>query len=229
MFDVVLFEFEGVLADTHDARRRALLRSLADDGVTLDDDDFDECCVGFPVREGAVAGLARAGAARDDVAIDLVALRAERYFAEDLGKGISLAPGARALIEDAAGRARLGIVTRALRREVEFVLSLASLENSFDVIVTADDVSSPKPSPEPYERALARLVRRRVSRPPQMLALEDSTAGILSARAVKMAVIAVGDIPVYHAVQAHACIPSLEGHTLDSLGALVARGEERVR
>jgi HAD superfamily hydrolase (TIGR01509 family) len=218
-----------VLADTRDARRRALARSFADENVTLSDEKYDESCAGFTVREGAVAGAALLRLTRDVVAIDLIALRAERYFAEALGKGISLAPGAREFINDAAGRARLGIVTRALRREVEFVLSMAGLESSFDVIVTADDVASPKPSPEPYERALARLVRRRVSRPPQMLALEDSTPGILSARAVKISVIAVGDIPVYHAVQAHACIPSLVGQTLDSLGALVARGEERVR
>ena len=35
MMQAVLFEFDGVLADTRDARRRALLDTLEEDGVTI--------------------------------------------------------------------------------------------------------------------------------------------------------------------------------------------------
>ena len=99
-FDTALFELEGVLADTHALRRAALVRSLADDGVALTEEAYDARCTGVPVREAALAAvtaIAGDGQRFDETALDLIALRAERYFQEQLGKGVSLAPGARSL------------------------------------------------------------------------------------------------------------------------------------
>lgn len=219
--DTLLFEFDGVLADTHAMRRAALSRSLADDGVALADATYDARCAGFPPREAAVAALAGEGPRLDDTALDLVALRAERYFAEQLGRGLSLAPGARELLEGAAGRARLGVVTRAARREVEFVLSLAGLEAAFECVVSADDVRSPKPSPEAYQQAFERLARRRPALPATTLALEDAPPGVIAAHAHKLRCVAVGPVATFHAVRADAHLRSLVGQSLDSLAALV--------
>ena len=221
LFDTVLLELEGVLADTHAIRRDALVRSLADDGVVLTHAAYEARCAGFPVREAAAAGVGADGRRFDDTALDLVAIRAERYFAEQLGKGVSLAPGARELLANLAGRVRLGIVTRASRRDVEFVLGLAGLDGVFECVVAAEDVHSPKPSPEGYQRAFDRLARRRPARPISTLALEDSPPGILAAHALKLRCIAVGSLPAFHAVQADAYLPSLAGQSLASLNALL--------
>jgi HAD superfamily hydrolase (TIGR01509 family) len=229
--DTVLLEFEGVLADTHPLRRDALTRSLADDGVALSAAAYDARCAGFPVREAALAALAgrRPGEPRfDDTAIDLVALRAERYFAERVEGGVSLAVGARALLDDLAGRVRLGIVTRAGRREVEFVLGLASLDALFECVVAAEDVRSPKPSPEGYQHAFERLARRRPAVPAATLALEDAPPGIIAAHAVRLRCVAVGTTPAFHAVEAEAYLPSLAGQSLASLTACLARRQARV-
>ena len=225
MFEVVLFELEGVLAETGSLRRDALVRSLAEDGVVISPEEYDAVCAGFPVRQGALTAVAVRSMPRDDTAIDLITLRAERYFAEGAGRGLSLVRGAHEFLEDAAGRARLGIVTRASRREVDLLLSMAGLDATFEVVITAEDVTSPKPSPESYERALERLSRKRVPRPASTLALEDGPLGIMSAHAVRLRCIAVGEIPVYHAVHADAYIPSLEGHSVASLYELVSRGD----
>jgi HAD superfamily hydrolase (TIGR01509 family) len=227
-FDTVLVEFEGVLVATAPARRAALQRALADDGLTLSDAEFDRRCLGFPPREAVLAATGLRKVKFDETAIDLAALRAERYFAEDIAKGVSLAPGAREFVADAATHAPLGIVTRASRREVDFVLGLAGLEASFDVIVTRDDVRTGKPSPEGYERALQKLVqRRRPSRPTTSVALEDAPPGVLAARAVKIPVIAVGSMPTTHAGDADAHVPSLVGVTYDAVGDLLSRAVTR--
>jgi len=228
MYEVLLFELEGVLADTGAARRDALMRSLADDGLAIDREQYEDACAGFPVREAAQAAVALAGRHLDATGIDLVALRAERYFAETIGRGVSLAPGVGDFIEHAAARVRLGIVTRASRRDAGFVLGLAGWDGVFEVVVTSDDAHTQKPSADPYEIALDRLARRRLSRPSSILALEDGPAGILSARAVKIRCVAVGKVPAHHAVTADAYVPSLEGHTVESLANLVERGQERV-
>jgi beta-phosphoglucomutase len=229
MFDTVLFEFEGVIADTSRVRSRALQQSLAEEGLTITDDEFDESCAGFPVRDCVIAALALRRANRDETDVDLIALRTERYFAEMLGKGVSLCPGAHEFVTGLTGRSRLGIVTRARRREVDYILDLAGLDAAFECIVSADDVNSPKPSPEPYEKAIERLARRRISRPGATLALEDAPTGILAAKSVKVRCVAVGRMPVYHAVNADAYVPSLEGQTLDSLAELVRLGEAKTR
>lgn len=226
MFDVVTLEIEGVLAETRALRRDALVRSLAEDDVAISPDEYDAVCAGFPVRQGALTAVAVRSMPRDDTAVDLIAHRAERYFAEGVSKGLSLVPGALQFVQHAADVARLGIVTRATRREVDMLLAMASLDTAFDVVITSDDVTSPKPSPEPYERAIERLNKRRPTRPPRVLALEDGPLGIMAAHAVRMRCIAVGSIPAYHAVEADAYVPSLEGHTVESLAGLVLRGEE---
>jgi len=228
LYDTVLFELEGVLADTQASRRDALVRSLADEGVVLTPTAYAERCAGLPVREAALAAAATAGGRLDPTAVDLVALRAERYFAERVGKGVSLAPGARELLDDLAGRARLGIVTRASRREVEFVLSLAALDGVFECVLAAEDVRSPKPSPEGYHRALERLARRRAASPATTLALEDGAPGIAAARARALRCVAVGTMPAHHAVQADAYLPSLAGQSLASLESLVMHGTQQV-
>lgn len=226
MFDVVLLEIEGVFADTRSRRRDALVRSLAEDDVVISPAEYDAVCAGFPVRQGALTAAAVRSVTRDDTAIDLIVHRAERYFAESVSRGIELLPGALQFVQEAANVARLGIVTRANRREVEMIVGLAGLDTAFDVIVSADDVTSPKPSPEPYERAIERLARRRPTRPPMILALEDGPLGIMAAHAVRMRCIAVGEIEPYHAVEADAYVPALEGHTVATLAGLVMRGEE---
>ncbi|MFV0302762.1 MAG: HAD-IA family hydrolase [Paracoccus sp. (in: a-proteobacteria)] len=56
------------------------------------------------------------------------------------------------------------------------------------VLVTADDVTHPKPDPEPFARAAHLL-----GQPPgRMLAFEDSTAGLASATAAGMATVGLG-------------------------------------
>ena len=226
MFDVILFEIEGVLAETRGLRRDALVRSLAEDGVGISPAEYDAVCAGFPVRQGALTALAVRSMQRDDTGVDLIAHRAEKLFAEAAGQGLSMVPGALQFVETASQTSRLGIVTRANRREVDLVLDMAGLDTTFEVVITTDDVASPKPSPEPYERAIERLARRRPTRPPTVLALEDGPLGIMAAHAVRMRCVAVGPIPAYHAVEADAYVPSLEGQSVATLAGLVMRGEE---
>ena len=226
MVDVVLMELEGVLAETQPLRRDALVRSLAEDGVAISDAEYDAVCAGFPVRQGALTAVAVRSMPRDETAIDLITHRAERYFAESAAQGLSLVPGARTFVEESAAVARLGIVTRANRREVELLLGMAGLDTAFEVMITADDVSSPKPSPVPYERAIERLAKKRVSRPALTIALEDGPLGIMSAHAVRMRCVAVGAMPVNHPVRADAYVPSLQGQSPATLDALATRGTE---
>ena len=220
MIQAVLFEFDGVLADTHDARRRALLDTLEEDGVTLDDADYADWCASLPVGAAVRTALARSGVHADDTRVDLTAVRADRKFRALLESGLSLMPGARALVDSMQGQTRLGVVSRAARRDIEHVLGLAQLDYAFEFVISDDDPFPEKPSPEPYLAALERLARRRPVSYTHVVALEDGITGVHSAKAAGLRCAVVGTLPVHLAVNADALIPSLVGQTAASIDAL---------
>jgi len=220
MVDVVLFEFEGVIADTRERRTAALRRSLADDGILVSESEIAEAWRALPSRAAAAMLLERRGDAADEVMLDLIALRADRYFGEEASGGLSLVPGARECVGRLEGRARLGIVTRASRRDVDRTLSLAELGFAFECIVTSDEMLEQKPSPVGYERALERLSRRAEVDRERVIALEDGPAGIRAARAAGIRCVAVGPMAAEVAMDADGYIKSLQHVTLERLREL---------
>jgi len=226
MIDAVLFEFEGVIADTSATRRRTLLETLREDGVGLSESEYIEHCAGMPVRASVRAALALRNVGRDETLVDLVAMRTERRFADLVGTGLSLIHGAGELIESLQGQTRLGIVSRASRADIDATLALAQLDHAFEFIIANDDAFQPKPSPAPYLGALDRLARRRPVKTQHVVALEDSAAGIRSAKAAGLRCAVVGALPVHVAVNADALMPSLMGQRAATIDALT-RGEHR--
>jgi beta-phosphoglucomutase-like phosphatase (HAD superfamily) len=223
----ILLELEGVLVETHDARRGALVRALAEEGITVEPVAYDDLAHGLPVRGAARALVTAAGEEADEIAIELVALRAERHFAESVGTGIVLTDGARDALGALHGLTRLALVTRATRREAEPILDAADASFLFECIVTADDVGdSPKPDPAAYHSAIRRLSRRRAVTAADAIALEDGRAGIRAAHAAGLRCLAVGNVPPFRALDADGYLPTLRGATLDSLDAVGGHGEQ---
>ena len=223
----VLLEMEGVLVETRDLRRNAMVRALAEEGIAVDLVAYDDLAHGLPVRAAARALASAGDEAIDEIAIELVTLRAERHFAQSIGAGINLADGARDALGALHGVARLGLVTRASRREVEPILDAADASFLFECIVTGDDVAAaPKPSPESYHAAIRRLARRRAVGAGDVIALEDGRAGIRAARAAGLRCLAVGDLPPFRALDADGYLPTLRGATVDSLDAVGGHGHQ---
>jgi beta-phosphoglucomutase-like phosphatase (HAD superfamily) len=227
MFQAVLFEIEGVLADTRTFRQRALQETFAQDGVRISDSDY-ESYADLPVRAAAAAAFRAAAIDADEIAVELAALRAERRFMDQLSLGFTMVDGARELVAHLAGRVRLGLVTRAGRREAETILALAGLEFAFECVVTTDQVKTPKPAAESYEVALRTMSRLRPLQSAHTLALEDGPVGIRAARTAGVRCLAVGALPAHRAMQAEGLLPTLRGHTLGTLEGVVLRPEERI-
>jgi mannitol-1-/sugar-/sorbitol-6-phosphatase len=129
-------------------------------------------------------------------------------------------PGAAAFVVLVRTRARLALVTLSPRGRVDAALSLASLSDAFETIVTADDVLNQKPDPEGIRLALQRLARRRPIGPGSVIALEGTREGIRAARHAGIRVIAVGAVPAHVAVDADGYLGSLEDATVERLDAI---------
>src|SRR5688500_1089977 len=101
MLDALLCEFEGVLADTARPRLDALRASFSADGELLGDAELRRDCAGLPMGAAVRAALATLGQQRDDSAVALLTLRAERELASRLARGLVLAEGVRDFVEAA--------------------------------------------------------------------------------------------------------------------------------
>ena len=224
MIDAMLFELEGVVAQTLPLRARALEDALAAEGIILTGGQAAELSRGRSVRR-AVAAAALAGKVSFDlVMVDVVASAAERAFAALLASGgVALAPGAAAFVQHVHGVTRCALVTRASRSEAEHVLRLAGLDDAFECLVTLDDVADEKPSPVPYRTAIGRMGRRRPVATRSIVALEDGADGARAARAAGIMCIVAGPAPASDALEADAYLPSLESTTMESIRAIAAR------
>lgn len=219
MIGALLCEVEGVLANTEPLRRAALEHALAEDGIALAESSDGPNDDRASTRDRVWHALRGRDAARDETAITLIAHRADRHFASLINTGISLAPGARELLEFAAGRCRLAIVTAMERAPVEYVISHADLESVFEVIIASDDMAADKPSPDGYRKALTRMSRRRPLDVRSAVALEGSATGARAARAAGLRCVVVASARSGRATGADAVLSSLAGQTPDTIEA----------
>jgi sugar-phosphatase len=116
----------------------------------------------------------------------VIAERVARYR-DAVADGSTVHEHVRAAVRYAAERVPIGIVSGAARDEIEPVVEAAGLARLFRTIVSSDDVAEGKPHPEGYLRAVELLG---VSAE-DVLVLEDTEAGVASAKAAGTHCIAV--------------------------------------
>ncbi len=101
--------------------------------------------------------------------------------------GLPWRDGIRDLIADLSESGyRLGVATSGLTRIVEPTLKAGNIRHLFEVVVTGDDVPTPKPAPDIYLEAARRLAID----PARCVAIEDTDVGVRAAKAAGMTVIA---------------------------------------
>lgn len=221
MLRAVIFDFDGVIADTEPLHFAAFRKVLAEIGVALTEADYYANYLGYDDKGCFAAALAANGRPAPPATVaDLVARKAGAYM-EHIRRHLVVFPGVRELVRGAAARYRLAIASGALRHEIEFILEQAGIRKEFAQITSAEDVTRGKPDPEGFLHALASLNRERPAEPlaaADCLVIEDSIPGIRAARAAGMKVLAVANT---HTIQdlreADAVTHSLEGMNLTEL------------
>jgi phosphoglycolate phosphatase-like HAD superfamily hydrolase len=224
---LIFIEFDDVLAETRLHRLMSLRSALAVDGVALSDDVFETQCTGISFAGAARVALRAAGVAADATALELVALRADRAFGTVAARGLSLAPGARDFVRNAAGAARLGLVTRAARRDVDLVLSMADLSDAFECVVVCEDYEGPEPSPTPFDTAVFRMASRQAVTIGDGSALVASLNAVAAARAALLQPVVVGPVTPSLAYAGDGYLASLVGVDARDVVRLAANSRSR--
>ena len=221
MIRAVVFDFDGVIANSEPLHFRAFRDVLASEGITLTEAEYYARYLGYnDERAFREIGVER-GHRWDDRAIaNLIARKA--VVTEELEQhGSILFPGAREAIEHLARLCPLAIASGALRSEIDRTLERERLRIHFAVIVSADDGGASKPAPDPYLRAVERLstaTRPGALRPFDCVAVEDSPWGLESARAAGLLTVGVAHTYTREALaQANAVVDTLDTLTWEML------------
>jgi phosphoglycolate phosphatase/beta-phosphoglucomutase len=226
----VLFDFNGILVDDEPIHLEMFQKVLAEEGVTLAAEDYYARYLGLDDR-GCFASVlaARGETATVPRLMRLIARKASYYQERIRERGYPFFPGAVDLVRAlAAGGRMLGIVSGALREEVEGALRQADLAALFKVLVTAEDVEEGKPDPAGYHQAFEALnalppLPERLIHPHEVLAVEDSPAGLSAASDVGLLTLGVAHTyPAGKLQRADAVAESLRGMSLERLERLFA-------
>lgn len=206
---------DGTLVDTEPywmAAETALVESF---GGTWTHDDALQL-VGNGLTDSALI-LQRAGVDMTDVEIiDHLTDAVQQLLRTE---GVPFRPGARELLQDLRDNGiRTGLVTMSLRRMALSVVELIGFA-AFDTVVAGDDVTHPKPHPEPYLHA-AGLLGIDIA---DAVVVEDSPTGLRAGIASGAVTLGVPHIVSLDGVGAHELWPTLQGRTAVDLTDLFTR------
>ena len=207
----VVFDLDGVLADSeglHILAWEEIAREyrLAEGRMPLHD------WIGYPDTEIVKDVVREHGLS---VSPEDLLEHKRRIFRRLIAKELKPIPGS---VEALSGldSIPLGLATSSSRSEAELMLQILGVKDRFHTIVTGNDVKRSKPEPDSYLLAVGRL-----GVPPEYcVAIEDSTAGVQSARQAGLVVLAVtNSLPADRLTAAHEVFAS----TAEAVGWIEAR------
>ena len=205
----VIFDFNGTLSHDEPVLLRIYQGLFAEHGRPLAADEYFTQLAGN-TEEAIISGWLGVDGAELEA---LVAERISRYRAT--ADGSTITAEMRKAVRYAAGRGPAAIVSGAFRTEIEPVLAAAELTELFTAVVTADDVVHGKPAPDGYLRALTLLGDLAAA---EVIAFEDTEAGVASAKAAGLRCFAVlGTLPATRLAQADEIVERIDVALLERL------------
>ena len=164
MFDSLLFDFDGVLADTEPIHFDCWREALFSVGLQLAAERIPPAAADelWPTYE-----------------------RKKAMFRERIQASDPIGDENAALLRSLREKYKLAVVSSSDRSEIEPVLERAGIRPLFQALVCGTEVRHLKPAPDPYLRAAELLAARRP------LVIEDSDAGVASGNAAGFAVLRI--------------------------------------
>jgi beta-phosphoglucomutase len=187
----IVFDFDGVIADSEPLHLRAYQTILERDGIELTREDYYARYLGFD-DSGLFRALAK------DRGIDITDDRVDSWIdakseiiKDVLEHDSVLFPGAADCVRMLASRFPLAIASGALEPEIALVLDNAGLSDCFKTIASASDGVRGKPAPDLYLLAVGKLRAFMTVDAESCVAIEDSKWGLEAAHKAGMRTVAV--------------------------------------
>lgn len=185
MIGGVIFDFDGVIADSHAAHMQAWKTFLFSKGKTVDSEELSFVCEGAKREEilqhflGALSPdqIASYGAEKD------------KLFQSHNGE-VKLVPGFAEFLQQLdAAEVSSAVASSGSRARVEQALKAFNIRNRFRAVITAEDVIRGKPDPAMFLLAAQALQIE----PSRILVCEDAVAGVAAAKSAGMKCLGIAD------------------------------------
>jgi HAD superfamily hydrolase (TIGR01509 family) len=182
MITTVIFDLDGLLADTEPLHCRAYQIALRARGVILTESEYAEHWVRS--GKGIADWVSDHGL---DLNPDEVRAHKSKCYLELLASSLRPMEGAIELLESLSGKKILALASSSYRDAVDGVLEGLQLAHYFKVIVSGLDVTKVKPAPDIFLAA----ARQAGAAPVECVVLEDAEKGVVAAFHAGMRCIAV--------------------------------------
>lgn len=230
MLKAILFDFNGVIINDEPLHEKLIERLLIEENLRLKSGEFSALCLGRSDRACLSDLLTQRGRVVTEAYLTGLIQRKSQAYRQELEaiETLPIYPGLTDLIFKArSAQLPLGLVSGAVRSEIELVLTRIDLLEQFSVIVAGDDIQTSKPDPTGYLLAVERLNQQYPQldlHPQNCLAIEDTFAGIAAAKQAGMQVVGVANTYPFHMVQRQAnwTVDYLSDLELDRVQAVLA-------
>lgn len=223
----IIFDFNGVIADDETPHLLTFQQALREEGMTLTQEEYYGTYLGMDERNCLAALIQKSQGRRDPACEQRVLDRKVALFRDYTATHKpELFPGVADFVLQAKDHYRLAVASGGQRAQIADALRNTPIEQAFPLIVAAEDTTIGKPDPEIYRLTLSRLngLAPKANPPIQAsecLVIEDSLAGIQSAKTAGMKVVAVATtFPAAALKDANAVYPSLGAVSLAQIEQL---------
>jgi beta-phosphoglucomutase len=212
----VLWDFDGVIADTGELHYAAWSHVLAEYGIPFNREIFTPT-FGMINDEVLPRWFGRPLA---PAMIQKISGQKEAIFIEEARSRAALLPGVKALLENLhAEKIRQAVASSAPLRNIEVLVELLGIRPYFTSLISAADMAG-KPDPAVFLEAA-----RRINTPPELcVVIEDSLPGVEAARRANLKCIGVTNTYPASALRgADLIVDTLEGLSSDTFRDLLAK------
>lgn len=198
MLKAVIFDFDGVIADSEPLHLKTFNMALKPLGVEIPRDKYYSDYLGYNDIECLHAVSGDFGLDLSARQIDELVRQKSEFFDDLAGSDSAIIQGVPEFIGMLAENGiAMAVCSGALLSDIEQMLDGTGLKDAFEVIVAADHVSRGKPDPEGFTLAVKRMNEQKPSREPilpsQCVVIEDSHWGLQAASAASMRCVAVAN------------------------------------
>ena len=222
MIRAIVFDFNGVIADDETPHFLCFQQALAEVRLTLTQEDYYGRYLGMDERTCARLLLEHRDGICDEADVRRIADRKAELFRTHTARHKPvLFPGVVEFVSAARQQYRLAIASGGRKAQIEAALAETPIEAAFEIIVSAEDCPIGKPDPAIYCMTRKRLNDLHPSNDgiaaSECLVVEDSVAGIRSAKAAGMRVMGLATTyPLDKLQEADLALPTLQGITPQS-------------
>jgi len=186
---LLIFDFDGTIADSSPIHARAFNEAFASYGVTVD----YSTVAGLPTDAAVDRIVAEAGLVLHPTRRTSIIAKKREVARRIMGAELTPLDGSIPFLRHVGKSYNMALCTSGSRATIEMSLQKLKIATLFEPIITADDVANGKPAPEGFIKAL-----RYFNVPAeQALVLEDAESGLAAAAAAGIEAIHVvpnGDV-----------------------------------